>query len=696
MDERLDSACSLTSKINVMDLEQHLHEQMNEPVPEDWYKHYFDTDNNRQTYSFSEFCDIFQITPILGKRLLKQFITNFNFDDKCNRIDSKDIWRIARVLWEGSACLKSLILFRVFDENDDKLITVNDIKNFYDEYLNEDESMILNNKDHETILDTIVDGYSWDANKEMTFDRFHDTLVRQTNGKIEDLFKIYFTNDTRTTDNKKSKQKRLELYIKNHLKEIIFLLSYILTQIGLLLWVVFCRYTVIYEVHKEDMHPLIVIAKICAMLLSFNCSLIIVLMLKQIITLIRCSYLRYILPVDCHIDFHRIVGRYILVLAVIHAISHMVHFSILKTPYTWAELMFTFAANQGTIIPGFATISGIILSFILITIIIFSFEYIRRSGHFELFYFTHLLYIPFFIFLIMHGNGFWKWIIGPLTIFVIEKVYELCQFCRSSHGKTHMKFMTIFESYSKSGKLESSVLALSIKRPRNFDYRPGDYLFLNIPAISKFEWHPYTISSGPEEKDTLSVHIHAVGNWTNKVLEYSKLVMHKNDSNGLCQIVSHLNITTEPVNVEPLKRQSFLINDSVLIDGPYSSCARYIFDVEHAVLIGGGIGVTPYASILTSLMVQFRLQRIKCKQCNHINYTTPISGTICTDRILKKVDFVWINRDIQAFEWFLDLLAHFEQEQEDYLKDVQNDGSNERQRFLDLHLFFTGNTQRKD
>ncbi|CAF3948777.1 unnamed protein product, partial [Didymodactylos carnosus] len=49
MDERLDSACNLTSKINVMNLEQHLHEQMNEPVPEDWYKNYFDSDNNHQT-----------------------------------------------------------------------------------------------------------------------------------------------------------------------------------------------------------------------------------------------------------------------------------------------------------------------------------------------------------------------------------------------------------------------------------------------------------------------------------------------------------------------------------------------------------------------------------------------------------------------------------------------------------------------
>ena len=31
-----------------------------------------------------------------------------------------------------------------------------------------------------------------------------------------------------------------------------------------------------------------------------------------------------------------------------------------------------------------------------------------------------------------------------------------------------------------------------------FHFRPGDYVFLNIPAIAKHEWHPFTISSCPE------------------------------------------------------------------------------------------------------------------------------------------------------------------------------------------------------
>jgi NADPH oxidase 5 len=30
-------------------------------------------------------------------------------------------------------------------------------------------------------------------------------------------------------------------------------------------------------------------------------------------------------------------------------------------------------------------------------------------------------------------------------------------------------------------------------------FRPGDYVFVNIPTIAKYEWHPFTLSSAPEE-----------------------------------------------------------------------------------------------------------------------------------------------------------------------------------------------------
>lgn len=53
--------------------------------------------------------------------------------------------------------------------------------------------------------------------------------------------------------------------------------------------------------------------------------------------------------------------------------------------------------------------------------------------------------------------------------------------------------------------LPSRVTHLAIRRPQYFDYRPGDYVFVNIPLISRTEWHPFTISSAPEQGGNASI-----------------------------------------------------------------------------------------------------------------------------------------------------------------------------------------------
>ena len=40
----------------------------------------------------------------------------------------------------------------------------------------------------------------------------------------------------------------------------------------------------------------------------------------------------------------------------------------------------------------------------------------------------------------------------------------------------------------------------------------------------------------------------------------------------------------------------------IYIDGPFGSPSSNIYRAEHAVLIGTGIGITPFASILQSIM----------------------------------------------------------------------------------------------
>ena len=56
---------------------------------------------------------------------------------------------------------------------------------------------------------------------------------------------------------------------------------------------------------------------------------------------------------------------------------------------------------------------------------------------------------------------------------------------------------------------------------------------------------------------------------------------------------------------------------SVYIDGPYGAPASQIFRAKHAVLIGTGIGVTPYASILQSIMHRYWQAKNTCPKCHY-------------------------------------------------------------------------------
>ncbi len=57
---------------------------------------------------------------------------------------------------------------------------------------------------------------------------------------------------------------------------------------------------------------------------------------------------------------------------------------------------------------------------------------------------------------------------------------------------------------------ENNVIQLRFPKHKLADllslYKVGQYIFVNFPGISMLEWHPYSISSGPEER-TIEIHI---------------------------------------------------------------------------------------------------------------------------------------------------------------------------------------------
>ena len=100
------------------------------------------------------------------------------------------------------------------------------------------------------------------------------------------------------------------------------------------------------------------------------------------------------------------------------------------------------------------------------------------------------------------------------------------------------------------------------------------------------------------------------------------------------------------------------------IDGPYGAPAEDVLDNEIAVLIGTGIGVTPWASILKNIW--------------HLR-----AGPN-PPRRLKRVEFIWVCKDTNSFEWFQTLLSSLE-EQSAAAAEV----SGAAPEFLRIHTYLT-------
>lgn len=677
-------------------------------------------------------------------------------------------------------------------------------------------------------------------------------------------------------------------YIKNNYMYIAFLLLFIL--INCILFI-----SKLYEYSNRN--GFIMFARACGQCLNFDFTISLILMLRQCITFLRTHRFNSIFPLDHHIYLHKVTGICIVMFSFFHALMHLLNYGIMvvndeqlnSSNYTMTEWLLTTRPKLFGLIPGAANPTGLILLILLIILAVCSMPFVRRGGCFEIFYWTHLLYVPIWFLTIFHAPNFWKWMFIPGAIFLMERIHRL-MWLRSQRGKTYI---------SSGLLLPSKVTHLVIKRPPHLDFHPGDYVFVNIPVIAKYEWHPFTISSAPEQEDYMWLHIRAVGEWTSRLYSYferEQLKLHRGGvipdgcSNvrklsyqnvmkkraALCDKKFSLDSLDDPrgldnplfvsdetktsnssptinspatltsstekktsrerklhqlmhINKMPLEKShsvpdmqikikkrarlialrdytrseseksfdeckirrarlkslglaylspqnkslaqsfrymrtkptiiafktpslescdddNFLINEStpntqstqevnnskeipelaaeegrivkspekevrrktlqdinfeelacqssitypvgkpldIYLDGPYGAPSSHIFQAQHAVLIGAGIGVTPFASILQSIMHRYWKVRHTCPKCS-FSWASEIPPTVMN---LRKVDFFWINRDQRSFEWFVNLLSQLEIEQAELGATME--------RFLEMHMYITSALQKND
>jgi predicted ferric reductase len=150
--------------------------------------------------------------------------------------------------------------------------------------------------------------------------------------------------------------------------------------------------------------------------------------------------------------------------------------------------------------------------------------------------------------------------------------------------------------------------AIKVTIPTQMSWRPGQYVYLRMPALSIFENHPFTISSlcsedfpsdyGDLYRDCTLV-FRPFGGFTRRVLETA-------------------------IEKGPFKTYR------AYLEGPYGGMQRELAAFDTVILFAGGSGITAIVSQLLNLIKRMR------------------DGKAVT----KKIEVVWALKRLEAMDWF--------------------------------------------
>ncbi|RMZ76403.1 hypothetical protein DV737_g4858, partial [Chaetothyriales sp. CBS 132003] len=398
------------------------------------------------------------------------------------------------------------------------------------------------------------------------------------------------------------------------------------------------------------------ISRGAGLVLSVDALLILLPMCRNLMRFIRPKF-RF-LPLDETQWFHRQCAYSLLLFTCVHVLAHYVNFFNVERsqvrPETAVQIHYTQAGG----------ITGHIMLLCMLFMYTTAHHKIRQQS-FETFWYTHHLFIPFFLGLYTHATGCfvrdstdpfspfagknfwthcigyegWRWELFGGGLYLIERIYREIRARRTT-------------KITKVIRHPYDAMEIQFSKP-SMKYKPGQWLFLQCPTVSRGQWHPFTITSCPFDP-YISVHVRQVGDFTRALGDalgcgpaQAKEFAELDDANGIYEIA------LQHGDRMPALR----------IDGPYGAPAEDVFENEVAVLIGTGIGVTPWASVLKNIY-------------NMRAGPNP-------PRRLKRVEFIWITRSIESFEWFQTLLSSLEYQSG---LTAQRDGVPE---FLRIHTYLT-------
>ncbi|KAK8605022.1 hypothetical protein V6N13_082481 [Hibiscus sabdariffa] len=439
------------------------------------------------------------------------------------------------------------------------------------------------------------------------------------------------------------------------------------------------------------------VAKGSAEAIKLNMALVLLPVCRRTLTKLRSSFLNQIIPFDDNINFHKLVACAVAIWSAIHTYMHLAcnypriancprvkFMAILGPALNYRQPTYADLVNNTVGITGILMVVIMLFSFTLAThnfrrnVVKLPWPFTILAG-FNAFWYAHHLLILVYIQLILHGyflifekpwymKTTWMYLAIPMLLYSRER------------------FMTSFQEHKhdvqviKAVIYTGNVLALYMTKPLGFEYLSGMYLFVKCPDVSSFEWHPFSITSAPSD-DYLSLHIRA------QLCEPPTLQSRR----GALMRLETRAPTRAPTVEEKrgeltrLETRAPKASDSmedfdtdppifptIFIKGPYGAPAQDYMKFDILLLIGLGIGATPFISIIKDLLSNIKPDGEDDETCSYLK-----GGKKYPDRAY----FYWVTREQNSFEWFkgvMDDIAEYDQnkiiEMHNYLTSVYEEG----------------------
>ncbi|XP_068664729.1 putative respiratory burst oxidase homolog protein H [Aristolochia californica] len=434
--------------------------------------------------------------------------------------------------------------------------------------------------------------------------------------------------------------------------------------------------------HKEAFRVMgycVCVAKGSAETTKLNMALILLPVCRNTITWLRSSFLSSIIPFDDNINFHKVLAFGITVGAIVHTLVHLLCDFPRMASCPSDLFMRTLGPNFGYKQPTYGTLSAStagVTGFLIVILMTFSFTLathsfrrnviklpgsISRLAGFNAFWYSHHLLAIVYIILLVHSfeiflttewfkKTTWMYIIIPVVFYTFERLLR--------KFREKLRPITIIKAAIYPG----NVLSLHMSKPPGFKYRSGMYLFVKCPDISPFEWHPFSITSAPGDSH-LSVHIRTLGDWTTELRKLFEKIL---ETPIAAKKATLGRLETTVVADADVSETRF---PKLFIDGPFGAPAQNYKKYDILLLIGLGIGATPFISILADL-----LNHMKSNELNTESPGVKNGGEVnkIRGRGPGRAYFYWVTREQGSFEWFKGVMNDVAESDHNHIIEMHN------------------------